>query len=148
MRRDINSAIAAGVDGIVTGALTRECRVDVDGTQRLVKAAQDLPMTFHRAFDRVAHSLDALEHVIELGLTRILTSGGASAAGEGAESIGELVKHAAQRIEIVAGGGVRAHNVVQVLRRAHVREVHTRFIDEAGMRELVGMVRGYDSTLT
>jgi copper homeostasis protein len=148
MGRDVETAIAAGVDGIVTGALTRQCKVDADAMQRLVEAARGLPVTFHRAFDGVVNRLEALDHVIELGLTRILTSGGASAASEGAESIGELVRHAAQRVEIVAGGGVRAHNVVQLLRRSDVREVHTRFIDEPGMMQLVDAVRGYDSAPT
>jgi copper homeostasis protein len=145
MQRDIASAIGAGADGIVTGALTAKHRLDVDGTQGLVKAARGIPVTFHRAFDEVHNRPEVLEQLIELGFTRILTSGGAAAAKEGVESIAELVRKGGQRIEIAAGGGVRAHNVVELLRRSRVREVHARLVDETGMRDLVATVRGYDS---
>jgi copper homeostasis protein len=145
MRRDINSAIAAGADGIVTGALTTERQLDVDGTQGLVNAARGIPVTFHRAFDDVHNPIEALEQLVALGLTRILTSGGAASASEGAENISKLASKGGQRIQIVAGGGVRAHNVVQLLRRSRVREVHARLVDETGMRELVATVRDYDS---
>ena len=148
MRRDIDSVIAAGADGIVTGALTQEYRMDVDATHDFVAAARDLPVTFHRAFDHARDRLEALEHLVQLGLTRVLTSGGAATASEGAESIGELVTQAGQRIQVVAGGGIRAHNVGQLLQHSHVREVHARLVDEAGMRDLVQVVRDYDSALS
>jgi copper homeostasis protein len=147
MGRDIESAIAAGADGIVTGALTREGRVDVDGTQALVRAAHEVPVTFHRAFDHARDMFEVLEKLVELGAARVLTSGGAASATEGAETIAALVTQSGERLRVVAAGAVRAHNVGQLLRRTHVREVHARFIDEAGMRELVEVVRDYGAAL-
>lgn len=148
IRRAIDSAIDSGADGIVTGALTREQRVDIHATQGFVEAARDLPVTFHRGFDHVHDRVEALKHLIELGVTRILTSGGAATAREAAESIAELVREAGKRVQIVAGGGVRAYNVADLLTRSRVREVHARLVDEVGMRELVDVVRGYDSGRT
>jgi copper homeostasis protein len=143
MRRDIESAVVAGADGIVTGALTREGLVDVDGTRGLLRAAGEVPVTFHRAFDHARDAFEALEKLIELGAARVLSAGGAASATEGAETIAALVTKSGERLRVVAAGSVRAHNVGQLLRRTHAREVHARFIDEAGMRELVEVVRNY-----
>ena len=52
-----------------------------------------------------------------------------------------LVRRARGRIVIVAGGGVREQNVHDVIARTGVREVHTRFVDEAQMRGLVEVVK-------
>ncbi|HKB97891.1 MAG TPA: copper homeostasis protein CutC, partial [Terriglobales bacterium] len=77
MRRAIATAKRLGMDGVVLGLLTEDPRVDVQRTRELVKLAQPLPVTFHRAFDDVADLDAALEDVIETGAARILTSGGA-----------------------------------------------------------------------
>jgi copper homeostasis protein len=81
-------------------------------------------VTFHRAFDRVADRTEALETLISLGVARALTSGGASTATEGAGEIARLVRQAAGRIVIVAGGNVRADNVRDLVARTGVTEVH------------------------
>lgn len=140
MTREAELARATGVAGIVTGALTPLCRIDVDQTRTLLNAAAGLPVTFHRAFDIIPDPLDALEQLIDLGVTRVLTSGGATTASEGADAIAALVDQARGRIAVIAGGGIRAHNVRDVIARTGVGEIHTRFIDEPGMRSLVDLV--------
>jgi copper homeostasis protein len=141
MTRDIELAGSMGVGGIVTGALTSNGRVEVSHTRALVKAAAGLPVTFHRAFDFTENQPDALEEVIALGVSRVLTSGGAATALAGTHAIAALVGRARGRIAIMAGGGVREQNVRDVIARTGVREVHTRFLDEAEMRGLVDAVR-------
>src|SRR5262245_26401911 len=74
---------ALGVHGVVAGALTNGNEIDVAATMALLSAAGNLPLTFHRAFDRAADQSAALEQLAELGVTRVLTSGGASSALEG-----------------------------------------------------------------
>jgi copper homeostasis protein len=138
---DIAAARDLGVDGIVTGALTVEGRIAVAETRAFVEAAGGLPVTFHRAFDVVADPSQALEELIDIGVRRILTSGGKSTALDGADAIVKLVDQAADRIAIVAGGGIRECNVREVIERTHVKEVHSRFIDEGGMRRLTGLAR-------
>ena len=140
MIRDIELAGTMGIAGIVTGAITSDGRIDVERTRTLVKAAAGLPVTFHRAFDSAANLPDALEQLIDLGVSRVLTSGGAATALEGASVIAALVDQARERIAIMAGGGIREHNVREVIARTGVREVHTRLVDEVRMRNLIGVV--------
>lgn len=141
MTRDIALAKTMGIAGIVTGALTFDGSIEVEQTRLLMKAAAGLPVTFHRAFDVVANPQDALEQLIDLGVSRILTSGGAATALEGADAIAALVNRSRNRITIVAGGGIREQNVRDVIVRTGVGEIHSRFIEEASMRGLVDLAR-------
>ncbi|HMG12034.1 MAG TPA: copper homeostasis protein CutC [Gemmatimonadaceae bacterium] len=142
MIRAIERAGSMGIAGIVTGALTSKGRVDVTGTRALIKAAAGLPVTFHRAIDSAADLPTALEAAIEAGAGRVLTSGGAATALEGVDVIAALVNQAHDRISVVAGGGIREHNVRDLIGQTGVREVHGRLVDEAQMRGLVDVVKG------
>jgi len=53
MREQIERAKSAGAYGIVTGALTGRQEIDEVRTSELIAAARLLPVTFHRAFDRL-----------------------------------------------------------------------------------------------
>jgi copper homeostasis protein len=141
MIREIALARSSGVAGIVTGALNPDRTVDVDHTAALVRATGGLPVTFHRAFDSTPNLTDALEQVIDAGASRVLTSGGAATALEGAAAIASLVDQAGRRISIVAGGSIRAHNVRDVVRWTRAAEIHSRFLDEARMRSLIDAAR-------
>jgi len=137
MLRDIEQVGSTRVAGIVTGVLTPGARVDVGRTRTLVNAASGLPVTFHRAFDSTDSLPDALEQLIQLGVSRVLTAGGAPTALEGASSIADLLDRARDRIAIIAGGGVREHNVRELIARTGVREVHAREV--RGIRDaLIG----------
>ena len=126
MRLDIDAARMLGADGVVVGTLTRDARVDVDQLRVLRDGAAGLPVTFHRAFDVVRDQETALDTLVAEGIPRVLTSGGAPSAIDGATAIGALVRRAAGRIEILAGGGVREENVQELVHRTKVREVHVR----------------------
>jgi copper homeostasis protein len=141
MIRDIELTRTMGVAGIVTGALDARGHVDIKRTRSLVEAAGGLPVTFHRAIDAVADLPVALDDAIEAGVSRVLTSGGAATAREGVEVIAALVLQARERVSIIAGGGVREHNVREVIAWTGTHEVHGRLIDEAQMRGLVDAVR-------
>jgi copper homeostasis protein len=132
MIRDIERAAGAGITGIVTGVLIPDGRIDGPHMRMLVNAADGLPVTFHRAFDSIPDLSEALEQLIDIGVARVLTSGGAATALEGTSRISALVTQAGERIEIIAGGGIREHNVRDVLARTGVREVHAR--DVRGIR--------------
>jgi copper homeostasis protein len=126
MRLDVEAARMLGADGIVVGTLTRDARIDVEQLRALRDAAAGLPVTFHRAFDLVRDQDAALETLMAERIPRVLTSGGASSAIEGATAIGALVRRAAGQVEILAGGGVREENVQELVHRTRVREVHVR----------------------
>lgn len=102
-------------DGFVFGVLTPDRRIDVAQCLRLVEAAGRREKVFHRAFDRVMDPLIGLETLIDLGFTRILTSGLSMTAEHGIEKLKLLIENAAGRIEIMPGGGVRPENVERIL---------------------------------
>lgn len=131
MWRDVVSAREAGADGVVFGALTPEGTVDAEAVRLLLEAAEGLPCTFHRAFDMTRDLHESLDALLELGLARVLTSGGAPTALEGADAIAALVQRAGDRLVVMAGGGVRAAHVRDLVRRTGVREVHARLVRPA-----------------
>ena len=142
MIEDIDRARPLGIAGIVTGALRSDGSLDVESMRRLMSPAAGLPVTFHRAFDVVANRTEALEQVIDLGASRVLTSGGAATALDGAVAIAMLVDQAGERVSIVAGGKIREQNARDVIARTGVREVHARLENEGSIRGLVRVVRG------
>lgn len=114
MLKDIAHARRAGATGVVFGVLTADGRVDVERTRELVKAAEGMETTFHRAVDMAADYRQAIEDVIAAGCSRILTSGSYDKAIDGIENISEAVAVAKGRIEIMAGSGVVAANAAQL----------------------------------
>lgn len=113
-----------GVDGVVIGALTPDADVDVATCRRMIDAAGALSVTFHRAFDESRDPIAALDAIVEMGCDRVLTSGQADVAPAGAAMLRRLVEHAAGRIVILAGGGVRVDNVAALIAESGVHEVH------------------------
>ena len=126
MRRDIIAARKLGADGFAIGGLRSDGTIDVDLVRDLIDAAGGLPVTFHRAFDFTPDLTASLETLIGAGVNRVLTSGGAPTALEGAKQIAELVRKGGSRLTVIAGGGIRDHNVADLIATSSVREVHVR----------------------
>ena len=124
MEAEIADAVAAGADGIVVGALTADGEVDIDAMRRFMAVTDGRPVTFHRAFDLCQDPRKALDDLIALGCRRILTSGQAASALEGAPLIRRLVEDADGKIIILAGGGVTAENCRDIVRLTGVGELH------------------------
>lgn len=126
MLADVAMAARCGADGVVVGALLPDGSIDAFTTRLLVEAAHSrgLSVTFHRAFDRTADALVSLERIIAMGCDRVLTSGLAPTALQGADVLRRLVEVAAGRIAILAGSGVNSGNVAQLVRLSGVSEVH------------------------
>ncbi|SDM78451.1 copper homeostasis protein [Cryobacterium flavum] len=123
IRRDADGA-AVRV-GLVLGVLTRDNQIDQTAMRRLIAEAAELPVTFHKAFDDVNDLGAALEQLGELGVERVLTSGGQTTAFDGAGALRDLGRHGSA-VRILAGGGVRAHNVAALVASTGVSEVHLR----------------------
>ena len=107
MAEEIRLAREYGADGVVFGLLTPAGEVDETRTAQLVREAEGMEVTFHRAFDMTRDSRQALEAVIRTGCRRVLTSGGRNTAQEGIGTLRALAAQAAGRIEVMAGSGVR-----------------------------------------
>ena len=132
---DIQAAKQLGADGLVFGCLNPDGTVDMKAMSRLMEAAGDTPVTFHRAFDHTNDPLKALEDIISLGCVRILTSGCRPTALEGAELLSQLVEKAGERIIIMPGCGVRENNIAEIARLSGAKEFHfsARESVESGM---------------
>lgn len=132
MCRDIEFCRRMGVHGVVIGALTQDGEIDIEACRRMVEAAGDLSITFHRAFDVCVEPLQALEQIIALGCDRLLTSGQKPSAEQGAECIAELVSHAAGRIIIMPGAGITPQNIALIEQKTAATEFHsTAAVDDA-----------------
>ena len=140
MARQTGEAIACGAAGLVLGVLQPDRRVDISTTRALVDGAGGRPVTFHRAFDETPQLESALDDLIEAGVARVLTSGGAADAVDGSACLAALVGKGGDRIVVLAGGGVRARNVAAIVRATGVREVHMRFEDETRTRQVVDLL--------
>jgi copper homeostasis protein len=119
--RDIAAARQRGAAGVVVGALADDGTVH-DACAAFVEAAAGLQTTFHRAIDVSADSRHALDHLAELGFTRVLTSGRRASALDGAPLIKDLA--ARTSVDVMACGGVRAANAAQVIAATGVRDLH------------------------
>ncbi|HWV64572.1 copper homeostasis protein CutC [Chitinophaga sp.] len=135
MKRDIELSKQLGCNGVVIGILTPDGRVDKKRCKILVDLAWPMGVTFHRAFDMTDNPFEALEDIISIGCERILTSGARNTALEGAVLLKELVERANDRIAIMAGSGVRAANIAQLITATGVTEYHTsaKAYEESGM---------------
>ncbi len=111
MSQDIEWAKKCGAMGIVIGILDEHQNVRKDVLKKWVQAAYPMEVTFHRAFDVTQDPYQALEDIIACGCTRILTSGQQSSCITGKKLIKELQSAAGQRITIMAGAGINAHSI-------------------------------------
>lgn len=133
MEQQIELARSLGAAGVAIGALLPHRRIDRVATARLVGVARPMRVTFHRAIDLTPEPVEALEALLELGVDRVLSSGGAATALEGAAVLRAMVERAGNSLAVMAGGGIRARNVKDVVDRSGVGEVHAR--DVRGIRE-------------
>jgi copper homeostasis protein len=124
MLRDTELAVTEGVQGIVFGILTEDGRIDEPRCRELIARAGHAHTVFHRAFDVVPDPDRALDTLVRLGVTRILTSGREKTALAGATAIRELARRAAGRIDILPGGGIREDTVATVLEVTGLHQVH------------------------
>jgi copper homeostasis protein len=112
-------------DGLVFGILDASSAVDIRRTRELVHLAHPLPCTFHRAFDQTLDPYKALEDIKRCGISTILTSGVASSAVEGRDTLAKLVETAGGRIAIMPGGGVRSTNIERLRRSTKASFYHS-----------------------
>ena len=96
--------------------------------QRLLEACKGLEVVFHMAFDAIPaeYQFGEMDWLIENGVQRILTHGGP--ANEPIEEhfawLDELIEHAADRIDIMPGGGIHLGNRQQIIDSLAVDQLH------------------------
>lgn len=125
IRRDILRCKEIGCDGISTGVHLENGEIDIERMKRIVEWAYPMGVTCHRVFDRTPDPFLALEALIDCGCERILTSGQANSAPQGIPLLAQLVQQANGRILIMPGAGVRAVNIVDLIKGTGATEFHT-----------------------
>ena len=123
MKKDIQICKDLGCHGIVSGVLNTDNTIEIERTRELLELSKPLPFTFHRAFDVVPNTKEALEQLIDLGVDRILTSGQQPKAINGIDKLQELKQQAKNRITILVGSGVNSENV-KLFKDAGFDEIH------------------------
>ena len=124
MKENIRFCIKAGVNGVVLGILTIQNRIDLDRTRQLIELTKPLPVTFHMAFDEVDDKFTAMDQLVELGVSHILTKGGPNRAVDNLDTLENLVKYANKRIIVMPGGGVTKENAELVVEKTGAVELH------------------------
>ena len=124
MERDTEVAVENGADGVVFGILQSDGRVDNARSQRIRQLIGTRQAVFHRAFDVTPDPFEALEQLVDLGITRVLTSGQRDSVSEGVDLIKKLIERASDRIEILPGGGIQDRNLKETVERTGCRQVH------------------------
>ncbi|HEV2973067.1 MAG TPA: copper homeostasis protein CutC [Pirellulales bacterium] len=128
MQTDAEWLCEAGVAGIAFGILHSDGSIDLQRCRRIRETvAGRVAVVFHRAFDTAPDPFVALEQLIDLGFTRVMTSGGAKTALGGADVICELIERARERIEILPAGGIAPANLRELMARTACRQVHGSF---------------------
>ena len=132
MQRNIAYLLQLGVDGVAFGVLHPGGSLNAQACRELIAPVHDAgrEAVFHRAFDLTPDPAAALEQLIQLGFTRVLTSGQRPSAIEGAPLIRSLVQQAGRRIEVLPGGGVGPDNVQLLLRQTGCTQVHASLASE------------------
>jgi len=126
MKRDARLFIDHGADGLVFGFLNPDGTFDKARMEEFTRMCHDAgrEAVCHRAFDVTPDPFSALKTLIELSVTRVLTSGQMPSAIAGAKLIAELIKYAAGRIEILPGAGLDHDNLVDFIEKTGANQVH------------------------
>lgn len=123
---DAKLLLAHGADGLVFGFLHQDGTLDRERTKILAELARAAgkETVFHRAIDVVPHWREALDQLIALGITRVLTSGQEADVSLGTATVREMIAHAAGRIQILPGAGITARNMDRVIAETGCRQIH------------------------
>ena len=123
---DAKHLLTNGSDGLVFGFLHGNGNIDVERTKILADIAHEAgkECVFHRAIDVVPDWKEALDILISLGITRVLTSGQEPDVAYGTETVRQMIEYAAGRIQILPGAGITARNMERVIAETGTEQIH------------------------
>lgn len=143
--RDVERMFDAGADGVVFGALTTDGVIDRELVGAVVRLAGGRATVFHRVIDLAHDVRDAVETLVDMGVTRLLTSGHswhesvvvfggaidlanpppASTLDQRLARIRAVAGMARGRIEILPCGGIRSANAEKFLLEIPSAQLHS-----------------------
>mgnify|MGYP001598103810 FL=1 len=120
---DITKMQSLGVSGIVIGVMTKEYKVNIKQLDEIIRVSKNLEVTYHRAFDSLKDPEKELKILSSIGVSRILSSGGADSAIKGINRLIRWNSISSKSIEIQPGGGINISNVLK-FKEAGFKSIH------------------------
>ena len=124
LRTDAAQLLENGADGLVFGFLLEDGTLDKARCKEVLTLCDGKPAVFHRAIDVVLDWRRTLGDLIELGFTRVLTSGQAPNVLYGIDTLRAMMDFAGGAIEILPGGGVNQWTIKRLLAETNATQVH------------------------
>ena len=123
---DAKLLLSHGADGLVFGFLHADGTIDIERTRTLAEIAKAAgkETVFHRAIDVAPDWRVALDTLIDIGITRVLTSGQEPDVSLGTDTVREMIEHAAGRIQILPGAGITARNMDRIIAETGCSQIH------------------------
>ncbi len=126
MQDDILLCKELPVTGVVFGLLDEKGNIDEMRTRLLVQLARPMQVTFHKAIDKAADILESVALLKEIGVERILSSGGKPTAFEGSETLNRMIELASPQLSIIVAGKVDHENFKELRKIIPSGEYHGR----------------------
>jgi len=123
------------VNGFAFGCLTESAEIDLENLKRIRAATKGKELAFHRAFDLVSDDDIAMQNLITYGVERVISGGSQKYAVKGWEKLAYLQRQYGQSITILAGGGIKANNIVDLRDKTGINEFHASLLTKKYNRD-------------
>ena len=124
MLEDARLFLEHGADGIVFGFLHEDSTVDTERCRSMLELIGEKESVFHRAIDVVPELFPALDTLMELKVTRVLTSGQRPTVPEGIGTIRAMREYCGERLQILPGCGITPENAMWVREQTGCTQLH------------------------
>ena len=129
MMLDAKLLLESGASGLAFGFLKEDKTIDWNRTKQMIDLCQQFhaESVFHKAFDIVPDVYEAIEGLIQLGCTRILTGGQQANIEEGIPLLKKLQEKYGEKIQLLCGGGVTKENIQYLIQETGIHQIHGSF---------------------
>lgn len=124
---DARRLLDGGADGLVFGFVDMFGQIERSRIEEFVELCGDRDAVFHRAIDCTNDIFRSFSQLQELGVTRVLTSGGESTAEAGINAIARMHEESNGCIEVLPGSGINSDNVLSVMAKSGCDQIHGTF---------------------
>ncbi len=127
MKRDAVIFLEKGADAIVFGFLTLDKKVDENKIKYFCDLAHSYgkEAAFHKAIDETSDLVEEIGKLYDLGVDRVLTSGGQGLAQDNIPILKQLVDLYGKKMQILVGGGIRSNNVRYIMNETKAVQIHS-----------------------
>ncbi|WP_077620914.1 copper homeostasis protein CutC [Bacillus sinesaloumensis] len=125
---DVKACKELGAAGIVFGSLTEDGEIDEALLEKVIKAADGMKITFHRALDEAKNIVEAYKtlQTYSDSIQTVLTSGGAQKALDGVENLLEMLSLSSDKPSpvVMPGSGLSHNNIVELHEKLQATQYH------------------------